>query len=120
MILNLTQHPATVEQIAAGVVDLPVEPRAFLQRLLTFTSLPTRREVDQRAESIAALVEPSTRKQAMIGGAPYLMAPLERHLEAIGIEPMYAYSERVSIEEVQADGTVRKVNTFRHAGWVPA
>ncbi len=120
MILNLTQHPATAEQVAAGVVDLPAEPRAFLQRLLTFTALPSRREVDQRAEQIAALVEPATCKQVMIGGAPYLMAPLERHLEALGIEPLYAYSERVSIEEPQPDGTVRKVNTFRHAGWVPA
>ena len=35
MILNLTQHAATDDQIAAGVVNLLPEPRARLQELLS-------------------------------------------------------------------------------------
>ena len=56
----------------------------------------------------------------MIGGAPYLMAPLEKELRGWGLVPVYAFSVRESTEVVQDDGSVRKVNTFRHAGWVEA
>ena len=120
MILNLTQHPATAEQLDAGVVDLEPAMRAELQRLLTFASLPTARQVDERAQAIAALVEPLEAKRAMIGGAPFLMARLEAALQDYCIEPVYAFSVRESVEQTQADGSVRKVNVFRHAGWVPA
>ena len=58
--------------------------------------------------------------RAMIGGAPYLMAPLETALRVIGIEPVYAFSTRASVEQTMPDGSVRKVNDFRHAGFVPA
>jgi len=37
-----------------------------------------------------------------------------------GIEPVYAFSVRESIEQTQPDGSVRKVNVFRHAGFVDA
>lgn len=53
MILNITQHPATPEQIAAGVVDLPADKRAALCSLLTFDALPTRAAIEEAAESIA-------------------------------------------------------------------
>jgi hypothetical protein len=55
---------------------------------------------------------------AMIGGAPYLMAPLEEALRAADVVPMYAYSERVSKESASADGTVVKTNIFKHVGFV--
>lgn len=42
MIINLTQHPASAEQIAAGVVDLPAGHRALLAQSLTVDALPTR------------------------------------------------------------------------------
>jgi hypothetical protein len=57
-------------------------------------------------------------KFAMIGGAPYLMAPLESALRAHGITPVYAFSVRESVDQVQPDGSVRKVAVFRHAGFV--
>lgn len=41
MILNLTQHRATKEQLEAGVVDLDENRFAALKRLLTFEVLPT-------------------------------------------------------------------------------
>ena len=137
MILNLTQHNATVEQQQAGVVDASPAVRAYVQSLLTFDECPTWEEVQTRARILAQLaggdsirataaavedgvepIGPHQYARAMIGGAPYLMAPLVSELYEWGITPVFAFSERISEEQVQPDGTVRKVNIFRHAGWV--
>lgn len=120
MILNLTQHAATAEQIAQGVVDLNPHhgELAMLKNLLTFESLPTAEEVYDRADAIADLAQSYFVDCAMIGGALYLMGALERALNKRGIKPVYAFSERVSVEQTQADGSVRKVNVFKHVGLV--
>lgn len=121
MIVNLTQHPATPEQLSAGVVDLPTAEREVLGRLLTFDDLPTREDVSDRAAAVAMLAATAFEDhpvQAMIGGAPYLMAPLEAALTNQGIQPVYAFSVRESVEAVQPDGSIRKVNVFRHGGFV--
>ena len=57
--------------------------------------------------------------KAMVGGAPYLMAELEKALWARGIEPVYSFSERKSVE-AEKDGVVTKVNVFEHVGFVSA
>ena len=111
MIANLTQHPASAEQEHAGVVDLPPAQQEKLRELLTFAELPSAEDVKARAEALASLTRASA---AMIGGAPYLMAPLETALRERGIKPLYAFSRRESVEQVQADGSVRKVAVFRH------
>lgn len=129
-ILNLTQHPATTEQIAAGVEDLVGESLSELKRLLTFDALPSKREIQRRAESIARLAvewnyevcdeDFATERftHAMIGGAPFLMSALESALMDEFLTPLYAFSVRESVEEVQPDGSVRKINVFRHKGFV--
>ena len=124
MILNLTQHAATPEQISEGVVDLPPSQRQELQRLLTFDTLPTKADIGGRAEAIAdlAMAIDMERDQgpisAMIGGAPFLMFSLEWELREAGIEPLYAFSVRESVDQPQPDGSVRKVAVFRHLGFV--
>ena len=124
VILNLTQHIATTEQISAGVRDLPPEVRKQLSELLTFDVLPSHEEIVGRAIRIAELADMAAQAleagEAMIGGAPYLMAPLEGALHYRGIASVYAFSVRTSAEVVQPDGTVRKVAEFRHVGFVPA
>ena len=55
---------------------------------------------------------------AMIGGAPWMMSALEGALLDAGVQPVYAFSVRESVEQVQPDGSVRKVNVFRHVGFV--
>ena len=132
-ILNLTQHDATAEQIAEGVVDPASfedaqfdaigegdDATKFVRRQLTFDRLPTADEIIGRALMIAEMAASTGCKQAMIGGAPYLMAALEQALRDEGIEPVYAFSVRESVEETMPDGSVRKTQKFRHAGWVPA
>ena len=117
-VLNLTQHAATPEQIEAGVYDLTGEAKVELVNLLTFDELPALAEVDKRALSIALIARKEGVFAAMVGGAPFLMGPLENALLAERIEPLYAFSRRESIESVQADGSVRKSNVFRHIGFV--
>lgn len=155
MILNLTQHPATPEQIKAGVVDVPSEQRPRLTALLTFPAkdladnpsaayqfiesrarslvsefvLP---ELMSRASALLAeggytafgpealtLLRPGTvTVEVMIGGASFFAAPLERALLDVGAQPLYALSERESVEEVLPDGTVKKIGVFRHLGFL--
>jgi len=128
IILNLTQHQGTPEQ---GVHELPKEQRAELRALLTFNDLPTPEEIGRRAWEIAALAERwfaenhpdrhgRDQRAAMIGGAPYLMAHLERQLGAKCILPLYSFTRRESVEETTEDGTVVKRSIFRHLGWVKA
>lgn len=125
MILNLTQHAATSEQVAAGVVDLDADRKAYVSELLTFVGLPTMAEVLDRAQTLAAfahvvgedMAAEGEEVCAMIGGAPFLMAALEAELKSSGIKPCYAFSERVS-EEKEVDGKVIKTNVFKHVGFV--
>ena len=116
MILNLTQHVATADQIEAGVVEPKNKERVI--SLLTFSSMPIIEEVEVRAILLAEEVVASGHSSAMIGGAPYLMAPLVSALKAVGVRPLFAFSVRESTEQVMPDGTVRKVNTFRHQGFI--
>jgi hypothetical protein len=114
MILNLTQHLPTSEQASAGVG----QPIPQVVALLNFVTMPSWHEIDDRARRIVEIASQHEAAQAMIGGAPYLMPRLEKRLLNASIEPLYAFSERVSEEEVSPDGSVRKVTVFRHAGFI--
>lgn len=114
-IKNLTQHAATPEQIAAGVVDLAGDERTQLVNLLNFSELPTRAEILARAIKLAFLAGDAN--QAMIGGAPFLMSALENALTEVGIDPIYSFSVRCSAEKL-VDGVVVKTSSFSHAGFV--
>lgn len=130
MIVNLTQHPASPEQLAQGVADIPREQRDALVALLTFSACPDADEICDRAQDIAELAcynglggddgDSPMPSRAMIGGALWLMAPLAAALRERGIEPVFAFSVRETEEHIQPDGSVRKVAVFRHGGWVPA
>jgi hypothetical protein len=125
MILNLTQHLASPDQVAAGVIDLAPELRAKVAALLTFEALPDAAELFCRASDLAELVADTPADQpicfaAMIGGAPYFMAPLADALRKYGIEPSFSFTARESVDVAQPDGSVRKTAVFRHLGWVPA
>lgn len=128
MIINLTQHPATPEQVAAGVVDLQGEALTRLKQALTFDELPSRKEVEHRAFYIVRLAfsnglggdlddDPMPTK-AMIGGAPFLMSALESALLDECVTPVYAFSVRHSVETALPDGIVVKNNVFKHSGFI--
>ncbi len=125
-ILNLTQHPATPEQQIAGVFDLTTAQRAVVSQWLTFETPPSRLDIQTRARLLAQAADNDSQAvgeighfdAAMIGGAPYLMGPLEEALWAVRITPLYAFSERESVETIAKDGSVTKTNVFRHKGFV--
>lgn len=112
-VLNLTQHNSTPEQ---GCVE-PVNKEA-VKAALTFDSIPNSVEMYDRAVFLAGVCKEVNASKAMIGGAPFFMSTLERVLIANGIQPLYAFSERVSEEKINADGTVTKINVFKHVGFV--
>lgn len=112
-ILNLTQHSASGEQVESGVVE--PENKSLVQGLLTFDSIPDKDELEKRATLLAEYTHDCGAKLAMIGGAPFFMAPLEIALIAKGIKPLYAFSQRVSEED---PATGEKKSTFKHIGFV--
>lgn len=129
-ILNLTQHKATPEQIAQGVIELPPMIADMIKRASTFDEIPDKQFLFEKARYIAGLAltvaAPNYRRddlgqitKAMIGGALFFMSALEKALINVGIQPVYAFSVRQSTE-TQVDGVVTKINTFKHAGFVQA
>ena len=114
-IVNLTQHSATAEQVAAGVITLA--NHSAVKVLLDFATLPTVADIWQRARQLAQLAKASGASHAMIGGAPFLLPELEFQLKAVGVSPLYAFSVRESVESTQPDGSVVKTAVFRHVGF---
>ena len=123
-ILNLTQHKATLTQVENGVFDIKPELQELLKKLLTFTELPSSEKVRDRARAIAVMVENHYENtgigNAMIGGAPFLMEPLAEALRNIGFTPIFAFSQRKSVEKQNPDGSVTKSMVFVHEGLVIA
>lgn len=115
-IINLTQHQASAEQLGAGVFDLPID--SVLKDALTFNVLPTKADIERRAQLITGIALTHEATHAMIGGAPYLMGALERLLKEAGIQPLYSFTERVSVEKKGENGEVVKTSIFQHKGWV--
>lgn len=117
-ILNLTQHNASEEQVAEGVVNS--KNQAEIKTLLTFDEIPTTIDMIERATRIAdiafAELNFETNKQAMIGGAPFFMPVLCEQLKAKGIQPLFAFSKRVSQDGPNGE----KVSVFKHEGFIPA
>jgi hypothetical protein len=121
LVINATQHKATSDQLAAGVIDLSDDARGKLCELLTFEEIPSQRDMNNRAIEICNLLDkgtPSSVHTAMIGGAPFFMATLEKTLLKWSYHPVYAFSKRESVEVQQADGSVKKENVFKHVGFV--
>jgi len=103
IILNLTQHKATQDQLSAGVIDMfPVDQEA-LKALLTFNDMPTHDIMLKRANQIAKFIKNNFAKfsHAMIGGAPFFMRYLESALRTIDIKPLYAFTKHIVVETVQ-------------------
>jgi len=117
-ILNLTQHNASQEQIQAGVIE--PKDKKLVQDLLTFSGIPGAADMDRRGYSLARIAIESGCKTAMIGGAPFFMAPLERQLVANGIQPVYAFSVRESVDTVLENGAIVKKAVFKHLGFYSA
>ena len=125
-ILNLTQHNATADQLASGIIDLPADFQTALKGLLTFPTTYTRADLEYRALQIHELIRDMCGEHfgappkhaldgVMIGGMPSFMPVLEATLVSKGIRVGYACTERQSIDK-EIDGKVVKTAIFVHAG----
>lgn len=117
--LNLTQHEATPAQIADGVFEPSNHHKAAVKVALTFDECPNKLELLAAAHELAEIAKAEGCDYAMIGGAPYLMSTLENALIEYGIQPVYSFSLRKSVEQT-LDGVVKKVSIFEHVGFVEA
>jgi len=99
------------------VVEPSSENKEKIKKLLTFETKPIKEELELRAIKLVTLI-PWNFKTIMIGGAPYFMKTLHETLVNHGFKPVYAFSKRESVEIVQEDGSVKKINKFKHAGFV--
>ena len=121
-ILNFTQHEATPEQVSAGVVEPDAHSKERIRQLLTFEQIPAKSELRLRATNCAVLASVLMKKYecdaVMVGGAPYFMSHLESALRLFRVRFCYAFSSRAAEEQMQPDGSVKKVNVFRHVGFI--
>lgn len=121
-IYNLTQHTATPEQVEAGVVEVSEMQRGVLKAALNFTGVPDMDSIEKSASMMASVMndlDPDLTGEVgfMVGGYPNLMCALVQY--APSYQMLFACSDRVSEEVAQADGSVRKVNIFKHLGFIP-
>jgi hypothetical protein len=130
-VVNMTQHAATAEQRADGVVDLPDSMRQALSSYLTFETLPSAGDLHLAAGAIADLFDLFVASELeedfsgdisgwpvpLIGGAPYLMPFLERVFLDRHSPVLYSFSQRESVDTASPAGT-KKVSLFRHAGFI--
>ena len=112
-IINLTQHPSSKEQIEQGVVE-PKSKKEVSELLTIFWG----DDLEAKAAKLAMIAK--SYGKAMIGGAPYLMPVLEKHLKNHGVEPVYAFSDRISEEFTNDEEEVEKKMTFKHKGFYSA
>lgn len=117
-IINLTQHDPSAEQIAQGVEILTREEHTRAKALLNFDEIPSAVRIEHMAYALSEIAAKTGATAAMIGGAPFLMAALERALAERGIAPLYAFSRRESVERLAPDGSTVKTAVFRHVGFV--
>ena len=121
-IVNLTQHIATADQVKAGVVEPTAEQKAVIVSALNFSEIPNVHDMKIKSDELASIMSQydpdlSGDVKFMIGGAPYLMAALVDWAPVY--EMVFAFSERISEEQHMPDGSVRKVNVFKHQGFIP-
>lgn len=122
--LNLTQHVVTAEQLRDGAVEPEADVKAEIQKLITFdrSVIDHPEQIWNRAKALVFLIkrEYPLVNQVIVGGALYFMPALVRELKEAGIQPFFSYTDRISTETQNPDGSVTKTLVFKHLGWVEA
>lgn len=120
--LNITQHTATKGQVEDGVVEPSQEIKAQIQKLLTFdrSVMEEPEQIWNRAKALVSLIGRNYpgHKEVMVGGALYFMPALVRELKEHGYKVFFSYTDRVSEDVHNADGSVTKTLAFKHLGFV--
>ena len=85
--------------------------------MANLTNTPSSRQnCRDLADTISEIAENNNAKIIQLGGSPMFLVVAS---SVIGSGRMvFADSERVSEDIPQADGSVKKISTFRHKGWI--
>ena len=59
----------------------------------------------------------TTIETALVAGYTPAVVYLTNELSKYGTTPLYAHTDRVSVEKTNEDGTVTKTNIFKHSGF---
>ena len=126
-IINLTQHPFSQDQlnefVLAGITaDNIIDTNDTLKAIITFTGEIDVSVIQERAQQLSQYIAQYVGDKpclAMVGGAPFFQMAVNVACLNNNVLPLAAYSERVSVETVQADGSVAKQNIFKHNGFIP-
>lgn len=73
-IINLTQHFATETQVKDGVFE--PSDKNTIKNLLTFSTIPSKEDMVERAKKLAQIALESKADHAMVGGAAYFIPSL--------------------------------------------
>lgn len=111
--LNLTGTPCTPEMLDAGVVDLPADLLARLQRALSFDDIPVEDQIYERVSDITRIIRdaggsPLGGTSVLLGGNhfPALLAALHFSLAIdCGISVRWAFAKTVHAEVTLPNGT---------------
>lgn len=118
-VYNLTKHNFTNEQLAsADCVDVPDAKSPHLQ---DFTAPPSDAEFKSRAAELMQLALAAGAKEGdsvLLASAMYFIPSLVAAAKAAGFIPTFSFTQRVSQETKQEDGSIKQVYIFRHEGWI--
>lgn len=118
-VYNLTKHTMTPQQLADGGIDVPAAQRA--SDLQDFTSMPTSDELKSRAFKLMDLVIDAGGEigdGVMLAGAMYFIPYLVDAAKKTGFKPIFSFTQRVSKEIKNEDGSVSLSYVFNHEGWI--
>jgi hypothetical protein len=119
--LNISNHPSAgwsaSQRDAARALDRLTEIVDWPRDELQVDPEASTQTVVQHAESIAQRVIESGVQHAMVAGEPVLAWNIVRLLSDAGVNCYAATTERDVEEEIQEDGSVRKVVRFQFVKW---
>lgn len=126
-IINLTQHLFSQDQLnefaLAGITaDNIIDTNDTLKAIITFTGEIDVAVIQEKANQLSQYIAQYVGDKpclAMVGGAPFFQMAVNVACLNHNVLPLAAYSERVSVESVQADGSIVKQNIFKHKGFIP-
>jgi len=116
-IFNCTSHNLTPEQREGfEVIELPFDLKAQWGQV-------TEESKEGIADDVVSIVTQALTGSddgslVLVQGHPGVTYLVVSRLKGVpGIVPVYAESVRDSVEEKQADGSIKKVSVFRHLGF---
>ena len=126
-IINLTQHPFSQDQLnefelADITADNIIDTNDTVKSIITFTGEIDVSVIQERAQQLSQYIAQYVDDKpclAMVGGVPFFQMAVNVACLNHNVLPLAAYSECVSVETVQADGSLTKQNIFKHKGFIP-